>query len=111
MMDASDKMPLNTNATLQLQETGGPAVQNMARIGEDMFGIPGYMDTSGQFTGGICQPCEYEKYLTYKLINDATGYGPVCIFCGPCWGFELVFLKTLPQWSTCLATWISGGAV
>tara|TARA_B110000211_G_scaffold75799_1_gene88733 strand:+ start:668 stop:1003 length:336 start_codon:yes stop_codon:yes gene_type:complete len=111
MMDEIDKTPLRTNTSIKLQETGGPAQQKMARIGEDMFGIPGYMDSSGQFSDGICQPCEYEKYLTYKLINDATGVGAACVLFFPCWGFELMVCKILPQWSTCLVTTCSGGAV
>ena len=102
---------LKVNSSLQAQETGGPATQNMARVGEDFFGIENYMDTSGSFEEGMCQPCNYKKYLTYTLVASTGLPGEACIFCGPFWGFEFVCLKILPQWATCLASMASGGAV
>ena len=106
-----EHVPLKLNASIELGEKGGPAIQRMARIGEDMFGIPGYMDSSGEFSEGICQPCEYKKYLTYKLVNDATGVGAACVIFFPCWGFELMVCKILPQWSTCIGSACQNGLV
>jgi len=103
--------PLRTNVSIGLQESGGPAKQKMARIGEDMFGIPGYMDTSGSCDEGVLQPCEYTKYLTYTTVASTGLPGELCIFCFPFWGCEFTFCKVLPQWGQVLATCVSGGAV
>jgi len=102
---------LKTNSSIQQKEKGEPREQNMERIGQNMFGIEDYMDTSGTCQDGLCQPCDYKKYVTYITVGKTGLPGEFCIFCFPFWGFEFTLCKLVPQWTQCLVTVISGGAI
>ena len=103
----AEKLKLNV---FHKARESGPVAQKMERVGS-FGGIDGYMDTSGEFAEGVCQPCQYTKYLTYNTVASTGLPGEACIFCFPFWGFEFVCLKVLPQWSTCLGTCIQNGLV